>query len=58
MECQSIALIIHQEMGVNAPVQIQQLNYHDVLIEFDTEVDAEVGSSETIKDGMVDGGPM
>ena len=40
MECQSIALIIHQELGV-IPLQIQQLNHYDVLIEFDSEVDVE-----------------
>ena len=40
MECQSIALVIHQELGV-MPLQIQQLNYHDVLIEFDSEFDVE-----------------
>ena len=56
MECWSIALIIHQELGV-IPLWIQQLNHQDVLIEFDSEVGGE-GSSETIKDGMVDGGPM
>ena len=39
MECQPIALVIHQELAV-MPLQIQQLN-HDVLIEFDGEVDVE-----------------
>ena len=34
-ECWSIALVEHQELGV----RIQQLSYHDVLIEFDREVD-------------------
>ena len=38
MACQTIALIMHQELGV-MPLQIQQLNYHNVLIEFDSEVD-------------------
>ena len=38
MECQSITLIMHQELGV-MPLWIQWLNYHDVLIEFDSEVD-------------------
>ena len=37
-------------------LRIQQLNHHHVLLEFDSEVDVE-GSSETIKDGMVDEGP-
>ena len=36
MECWSIALIVHQELGV-MPLWIQQLNHHDVLIEFDVE---------------------
>ena len=40
MECQSITLVIHQELGV-IPLWIQQLNYQDVLIEFDGEVDVE-----------------
>ena len=40
MQYQSIALILHQELGV-MPLQIQWLNYHDVLIEFDSEVDVE-----------------
>ena len=40
MECQSITLIIHQELGV-MPLQIQWLKHHDVLIEFDSEVDVE-----------------
>ena len=40
MECWSIALIIHQKQGV-IPLQIQWLNHHDVLIEFDSEVDVE-----------------
>ena len=39
------------------PLQIQWMNYHDVLIEFDGEADVEC-SSETIKDRMVDGDPM
>ena len=38
MGCQSITLIIHQELGV-IPLQIQWLNHCDVLIEFDSEVD-------------------
>ena len=40
MEYWSNALITHQELEV-MPLQIQQLNYHDVLIEFDSEVDVE-----------------
>ena len=40
MECWSIALVIHPELGV-MPLQIQQLNYHDVLILFGSEVDVE-----------------
>ena len=40
MECWSIALIIQQELGV-MPLWIQWLNHHDVLIEFDSEVDVE-----------------
>ena len=40
MECQSVAFIIHQELGV-MPLWTQQLNHHDVLIEFDSEVDVE-----------------
>ena len=39
-ECQSIALVMHQELEV-MPLRIQQLSYHDVLIEFDSEVDVE-----------------
>ena len=38
MECQSTALIIPQELGV-MPLQIQQLNHHDVLIKYDSKVD-------------------
>ena len=38
MKCWSIALIMHQELGV-MPLQIWWLNYHDVLIEFNREVD-------------------
>ena len=40
MECQSITLIIHQELGV-MPLWIQWLNYCDVLIEYDSEIDVE-----------------
>ena len=40
MECQSITLIVHQELGILI-LQILWLNYHDVLIEFDSEVDVE-----------------
>ena len=40
MECWSTALIIHQELGV-MPLWIQWLNYHDVLIEVDSEADVE-----------------
>ena len=40
MECRSIALIIHQELGV-MPLVNQWQNHHDVLIEFDSEVDVE-----------------
>ena len=52
MVCQSIALVVHQELGV-IPLQI-----HDVLIESDSEVDGRVGGSETIRDLMVDRGHM
>ena len=40
MECWSITLITHQELGVML-LQIQQLNYWDVLIEFNGKVDVE-----------------
>ena len=40
MECQSIAHIIHQELGV-MPLKFQWLSQHDVLIEFDSQVDVE-----------------
>ena len=40
MECQSITLIVHQELGA-MPLWTQWLNYQDVLIEFDGEVDVE-----------------
>ena len=40
MECQSITLIIHQGLGV-MPLQIQWLNYQDVLIGFDGAVDVD-----------------
>ena len=33
-------LVIHQELAVR-PLQIQQLNYHDVLLEIDSKVDVE-----------------
>ena len=39
-ECRSIALVVHQELGV-MPLRIQQLSYQDVLIEYDLEVDVE-----------------
>ena len=39
-ECQSITLIIYQELEV-MPLWIQQLNYPDVLIQFDSEVNVE-----------------
>ena len=38
MEYQSVTLIMHQELGV-MPLWIQWLNYHNVLKEFDSEVD-------------------
>ena len=34
MQCQSIALVVHQKLGV-MPLRIQQLNYWDVLIKSD-----------------------
>ena len=38
IDCQSITLIVQQELGV-MPLQIQQLNYLNVFIEFDSKVD-------------------
>ena len=40
MECQSIILIMHQELGV-MPLRIQQLSHCDMVIEFDREVDVD-----------------
>ena len=40
MECQIIALTIHQVLEI-MPLQIQPLNHHHVLIEFDSEVNVE-----------------
>ena len=40
MECWSITLILHQELGVMS-LQIQWLNHYDVLIEFDGKIDVE-----------------
>ena len=40
MECQSIALMVHQELGV-MPLRIQQLSHWYMLIKFDSEVDVE-----------------
>ena len=40
MECWSISFVVHQNLGV-MPLWIQQLNYHDVLIEFNSDVDME-----------------
>ena len=39
-KCWSIALVVHQALGV-MPLWIQWLNYCDLLIEFDIEVDME-----------------
>ena len=40
IEFWSITLVVHQKLGV-IPLWIQQLNYWDVLIEFDGKVDVE-----------------
>ena len=48
MECWSITLIIHQELGVMS-LWIQWLNHHDVLIEFDGEVDVELVAQKLLR---------
>ena len=50
MQCQSVALIIHQELGV-MPLQIQWLNHHEVLIEFDSELDVEWAVQKLLRMG-------
>ena len=40
MECWSITLMVHQELGV-MPLRIQQLSHWNMLIKFDSKVDVE-----------------
>ena len=40
MECQSITLMVHQELEM-IPLRIQQLSHQGMLIEFDNEVDVQ-----------------
>ena len=48
MQCLSIVLIMHQELRV-MPLWIQWLNYHDVLIEFDSKADVEWVSQKLLR---------
>ena len=56
MECQSIDLIMHQELGVK-PLQIQLLNYQDLLTEFDSEVDMEWVAQKLLRMEWLMGAP-
>ena len=49
-ECRSIALIVHEELGV-MPLKDQQLSYWDVLIEFDSTIDVEWVAQKLLRMG-------
>ena len=57
MECQSVTLIMHQELEVML-LRIQWLSYHGVLIKFDSKVNMECVAQKLLRMEWWMGGPM